>query len=510
MTTTRRDLIAALAAVAALPAGRLAAAARPAAAGQRFSWEGLVAQAAALAKRPYAKRAPAAAGIAAVDYDALNSIKFKAAATQLRGASGGGVRFFPVNRMQPLPVEIFVVDGDVARPFAYHPGLFEMPADSPLAKLGDDAGFSGFRAMNESGESDWAAFAGASYFRTAGALDQYGLSARGIAVDSGGPGPEEFPDFTKFWLGRDRDGTLLVDALLDGPSVTGAFRFANRHGKDGVVQEIEVALFLRKDIARLGLAPLTSMFWYDQADRRMATDWRPEIHDSDGLLILNGKGERIWRALNNAPHAIVNSFADTGPKGFGLLQRDRDFDHYQDDGVFYDKRPSAWVEPIGDWGPGAVSLLELPTSDETNDNIVAFWTPAKPAKAGDRYRYKYRLRWIAGEPLPAGPARVVDFWKGQGGRPGRPAIKGTTKLTVDFRGAGLAGLDRQSGVVADVTVTRGRLEDAAAYPVVGGRDRWRLMADVTPAGGEPTDVRAVLRRGGKEISEVFVAQLVPA
>ena len=507
MTTNRRDLLAALATLAALPSGALAAV--PRRNGTRFSWAWLQQQAAALARRPYAPPPPPVAGIDKVDYDALNSIHYKAAETRLKGAEGG-VRFFPINRIQPTPVEIFLVDGDVATPFTYAPAMFDMPASSPLAALGDKGGLSGFRAMNATGESDWLAFAGASYFRTAGALDQYGQSARGLAIDTGGPQTEEFPVFTKFWLGKSADGALLVDALLEGPSVVGAFRFVNRKLPGGITQDVEVVLHLRKDVARLGLAPLTSMFWYDQSERSQARDWRPEIHDSDGLLMLNGKGERIWRALDNPPRAITNSFADQGPKGFGLLQRDRDFDHYQDDGVFYDKRPSAWVEPQGDWGAGAVTLVELPTDTETNDNIVAFWVPAAPARAGKTYRYAYRLRWIAGEPLTGDLARVIDTWRGIGGRPGQAPVKAATKLVADFEGASLAGLTRDSGVVADLVVGHGRSADLAAYPVVGRRNVWRVMVDITPAGSDPVDVRVVLRKDGKALSEVLVVQLFPA
>jgi glucans biosynthesis protein len=504
MQTTRRDLLAALAAVAALPPGRLAAAGP----GGRFSWAALQDYAAKLAKRPYAAPPKPPAGIGAIDYDALNAVHYKPAATQLRGAAGG-VRFFPVNRFQPTPVRIYIVDGDNARPFAYSPSLFDMPAGGPVAKLGSGGGFSGFRAMNPMGESDWLAFAGASYFRTAGALDQYGLSARGLAIDAGQAEPEEFPAFTTFWLGRSADGALLVDALLEGPSVVGAYRFANRHGKDGVVQDIDAVLHLRRDVAHLGIAPLTSMFWYDQAERRQASDWRPEIHDSDGLLILNGRGERLWRPLANPPQPITNSFADQGPKGFGLLQRDRAFDHYQDDGVFYEKRPSAWVEPKGDWGAGAVTLVELPTDSETNDNIVAFWTPAAPARAGMNYTLSYRLRWLAGEPLSPGPARVVDSWQGAGGRPGHPPVKGTTKLVIDYAGPALAGLTRESGVVADLQTVRGRADGISAYPVVGQAERFRVTVDVTPDGRDPVDVRVVLRRAGTALSEVCLTQVVP-
>jgi glucans biosynthesis protein len=504
--TTRRDLLAALGAIAALPPGRLMAATTKGEA-QPFSWDRLKARAAVLARQPYKPPTPGPAGVERIDYDALNSIQYKAANTQLRSSAGGGVRFFPIARFQPNPVEIYLVDGDVARPFHYNPDLFDMPADSPLRALGDRAGFSGFRAMNASGSSDWLAFQGASYFRSSGALDQYGLSARGLAIDAGGPGPEEFPLFTHFWLGRGADGSVLVDALMQSPSSVGAYRFVNRKTDEGVVQDIEVSLHIRKDVDRLGIAPLTSMFWYDQADRARATDWRPEIHDSDGLLILNGKGERIWRPLSNPNGPTANSFADKTPKGFGLLQRDRNHDHYQDDGVFYEKRPSLWVEPKGDWGAGAVMLVELSTTDETNDNIVAFWVPSAPAKAGSHYDLSYRLHWIAGEPLPDGPARVVDYWRGAGGRPGQPVVAGATKLVIDFAGPALRGLGRSSGVTADISVTRGKTDNIAAYPVVGQADRWRLMADITPTGSDPVDIRAALRQNGTPLTEVCLTQI---
>ncbi len=505
--TSRRDLLAALGAIAALPSGRLLAAATRGEA-QPFSWDRLKAEAAALARQPWKAPPPASAGVGRVDYDALNAIQYKASATQLRKAgSDGGLRFFPINHFQPTPVSIFLVEGDVARPFHYSPSQFDMPAGSPLAALGTNGGFSGFRAMNASGSSDWLAFAGASYFRSSGALDQYGLSARGLAVDSGGPMAEEFPSFTRFWLGHGADGALLIDALLEGPSVVGAYRFINRKTDAGVVQDVEATLHLRKDIARLGIAPITSMFWYDQAHRAKATDWRPEIHDSDGLLMFNGKGERLWRPLSNPNGATVNSFADHSPKGFGLLQRDRNHDHYQDDGVFYEKRPSLWVEPKGDWGAGSVMLVELSTTDETNDNIGAFWVPSQPAKAGMHYDLGYRLRWIAGEPLPDGPARVVDYWRGAAGRPGQSVIANATKLVIDFAGPALRGLGRSSGVTPDLTVTRGKADGVAAYPVVGQPDRWRLMADITPAGHEPVDIRAALRQGTTPLTEVCLTQI---
>ena len=231
--------------------------------------------------------------------------------------------------------------------------------------------------------------------------------------------PEEFPRFSQFWLAENGD-TLTIYALLEGPSVTGAYQFDCAH-KDGVVMDVHCDLFFRGAPERLGVAPLTSMYWYGENQRDRAADWRPEIHDNDGLAMWTGKGERIWRPLINPPHVQTNAFADVGPKGFGLIQRDRDFSDYQDDGAFYEKRPGIWVEPKGDWGAGAVELVEIPTNDEIHDNIVAYWRPQKPVQSGDALSFDYRLYWQDREPnYPTELAKVVAT---RIGRPGFPAPK---------------------------------------------------------------------------------------
>ena len=267
-------------------------------------------------------------------------------------------------------------------------------------------------------------------------------------------------------------------------------------------------LNVRRDIERLGIAPATSMFWYGEGNRAAAVDWRPEIHDSDGLALLTGAGERIWRPLNNPPHDTLDSFADQAPKGFGLIQRDRNFDHYQDDGAFYDRRPNLWVQPQGDWGKGAVMLYAFPTNSETVDNVVSFWTPAAPAKAGQRLQFDYSLSWKSTDPTAvAATAHVVDCWQGVAGRPGAEPVKGARKLVVDFIGDGLAGLDRQSGVTAKIDVVRGKVLANAAYPVVGQKNRWRVTADVAPDAQGPADVRLFLTRGGRALSETVLTPI---
>lgn len=473
---------------------------------QPFSWDMLRQQALILADRPYVPPRRVAAADA-VDYDALNRVHYRPEAELWPGDREGAVRFFLLRRYAPTPIAVHVVENGQAREILYSNRLFSMPEDSPARRIeGDKGGFAGFRVMNPSGVGDWLAYMGASYFRSAGPLDQYGLSARGLALDTAVDGREEFPMFSRFWLERDENSTI-VHALLESPGVTGAWRFATRHEGRRIVQDVDCVFKLRADVERLGIAPLTSMFWYGEGDVGPRVDWRPEIHDSDGLLVLNGKGEPVWRPLVNPAHVQVQAFADHAPKGFGLLQRDRDYDNYEDDGVFYHKRPHLWVEPRGDWGAGAVELVELPTKSETEDNIVAFWRPAGPARAGKQYELAYRLSWLAEEPVQSDLARVIATRRGPGGRPGLPPKHGVTKLVVDFEGPALRGKGRKDGVKADLALDNGRVVSTATYPVVERDGRWRLMLDVIPDAGKTMDLRATLTHGGARLSETWIYPL---
>ncbi|HEY3695587.1 glucan biosynthesis protein [Phenylobacterium sp.] len=472
-----------------------------------FSFEALKAHAAGLAARPYAPPAPLAPELLhAIDYDAFGQITYRPEAALWTRSESGGVRFFPMARTANVPVAMNVVWGGQARTVEYSPALFDMQPDSPARKLGDEAGFGGFRVMNRDQQTDWIAYLGASYFRSAEPFNQYGLSARGLAIDTATPRREEFPVFTSFWLEQDPDGRLVVYALLDGPSVAGAYRIRHQRSATGLVQDIEADLHFRGAVERLGVAPLTSMYWYGQSDRKPGDDWRPQIHDSDGLSIWTGAGERIWRPLANPPRVITNLFMDKSPRGFGLMQRDRSFGDYEDDGAFYDRRPSAWVEPVGDWGAGSVQLVEIPTAIETDDNVVAFWTPAASPSPGQALNFAYRLHWTADEPSPAGVARVVSTRLGRGGRPGHASPPGRRKCVIDFAGGPLAGL-RRGDVEAVVDIDKGAPIEPVAYPVVG-QTRWRLMFDIDAPAGSTVNLRAFLRRGGQALSETWIHQLV--
>ncbi|AOR77848.1 glucan biosynthesis protein [Novosphingobium resinovorum] len=490
---TAMGLMAALAAASALPDGVKAATGGRLGTPEPFSWDRLVAQARDLARKPYAPIAESTR--AAADYDAAGKLTYGDAPMV-----AGNVRLFPAVRgTAPKPVTIAVVEGGQARAIVDTSDLFVG---------GHNTDAVGFRVMDATGRSDWLAFQGASYFRSSGDRDQYGLSARAIAIDTGLATGEEFPDFTRFWIEQTGADSVRIHALLDGPSLAGAYAFDCRKTANGVTQDVTAALFLRKDVKQLGLGAASSMFWYDQSSpARARGDWRPEIHDSDGLAIWSGNGERVWRPLENPAVARLHALRSDSPKGFGLLQRDQAFDHYQDDGVFYDRRPSLWVEPKGDWGAGAVGLYEMPTGSETLDNIALFWRPDRPAKAGQRRDFAYRLTWTSKDPTIDGGSRCVDVFEGPGGSPGSPPLEGVRKFVFDFSGPALAGLDRTSGVTPDTDLPKAAVVSAVAYPVARSDGRWRAMIDVRSAALTQPQFRLFLKRGNSALSETVIKAL---
>jgi glucans biosynthesis protein len=477
-----------------------------------FSFAQLIDWAKTLSDEPY--RAPVIRHrelIQRIDYDAYQQIRFRSDwAIWAQGDGPFPVELFHVGEFFKEPVRIFVVEREgTAREVRYGNDLFTYGASDFARQLPPDTGFAGFRVMTAPGEPDWLSFLGASYFRSPGETRQYGLSARGLAIDTAMPTPEEFPRFTNFWLEQIPGAKdLVVNALMESPSVTGAYRFHTVRGK-GVVMNIEAHLFPRTDIKRVGIGPLTSMYWYGKYNRRAAVDWRPEIHDSDGLAMLTGAGEYIWRPLNNPLAVQTSSFFDRSPKGFGLAQRERRFDQYEDDGVFYEKRPTVWVEPVGDWGAGAVQLVEIPTNDEIHDNIVAYWEPADTFRAGQHREFRYKLHWRLTEPHETPNAKVVSTRVGAGGVPGRPRPQGTVKYVVDFEGAAIDPYRKRDELEMVVTAPAGRIDRQAIYPVLETR-KWRATFDFTPSDSKPVDLRMYLRKDGKALSETWLFQHTPA
>jgi glucans biosynthesis protein len=474
-----------------------------------FSFDGLIEDARRRAAAAYA--APQAKGakiLEKIDYDQHNKIRYRP--ERAIGVNGGKARvaLFHPGALFPLPVSINLVDGATSKELEYRADYFDMPADSPARQLPSDLGFAGFRVMGSESERDWLAFLGYAYFRSSGELDQFGQSARALAIDVAMPTPEEFPRFTHFYFAPSTDGDLTIYCSLDSPRVTGALRMDMiRNGK--VVMDIAARYFAREDIQRFGIAPLTSMFWFSETNRERGMDWRPEVHDTDGLAMWTGSGERLWRPLNNPDRVMTSSFSDENPKGFGLMQRDRDFENYEDDGVFYEKRPSVWVEPKGDWGRGQVQLVEIPTDDEIHDNTVAYWLSEKPVKKGDAMSLDYRLHWAKDEPEPASVGHVIATRIGRGGVPGQPRPPGVFKLVVDFAGGPISGLAKQGEPVeAVVNASSGTVSNVSCYSNKVD-DSWRAIFDLTPVNGDPCELRLFLKKNNAPLTETWLYQFQP-
>ncbi len=478
-----------------------------------FTFDELKRRAQAMARKPYQEPAIRHSDVLdAIDYDAFQQIIFDR--EQELGADGSvnfPAQFFHLGRYFKVPVKLHVLDSGQAMEILYRPDYFTFGETSLDKILPDDLGFSGFRLQEGPGvTTDWLAFLGASYFRSSGELNQYGLSARGVAIDPALPTPEEFPRFTEFWLepGTPESDVFVVYAMLDGPSITGAFRMDCVKNQQ-IVMDIDANLYARQDIRRMGIAPLTSMFWYAENNRHQARDWRPEIHDSDGLAMWTGTGERLWRPLNNPSSVMTNSFIDANPKGFGLLQRDRAFYHYEDDGVFYDRRPSVWIEPTSEWGEGEVQLIEIPTDDEIHDNIVIYWLPKEPVKAGSAWEYTYRLHWASSEPYASNAVAQVSHTRlGNAGIPGQPRPKGGWKFVIDFEGKSLHDIDKLDKVEPVISTTKGRIDNNYALQVVGTKT-WRAFFDLYVESDDPVNLRLFLKLGDRTLTETWLYQYLP-
>jgi glucans biosynthesis protein len=454
------------------------------------------------------------AKVAALDWDQYQAIQYRDEHALWAGEDlRFQVKFFHLGLYFKQPVRMHEVHDGQAREIAYDPQMFNYGKSGLKgADLPKDLGFAGFRVNFHTDLSrDITAFLGASYFRAVGSDWQYGLSARGLAIDTGMGRPEEFPVFREFWLERPapKSNRLTVYALLDSPSVAGAYRFVIEPGAN-TVMDVDAALYPRREIERLGIAPATSMYQTGENDRRMANDWRPEIHDSDGLSMWTGAGEWIWRPLTNPEQLRFNAYGDSNPRGFGLLQRDRNFDHYQDDGVFYDRRPNLWVEPKSGWGKGSVELVEIPTADETFDNIVAFWNPEAKPQPGQELLYSYRLYWGTRPPIAPNAASVVATRDGIGGVVGQKRKYFSWRFAVDFAGGDLGLIGKHAKVAPVISTSAGSVEITSARPlesIQGYRAMFDLRVPDDVKG--PINLRMFLAADGQALSETWLYQWTP-
>jgi len=407
--------------------------------------------------------------------------------------------FFYANR-----VDIYEIAGGQATKIAYQPEHFSF-GDTPPPKPGLDLGFAGFRLHAPINKPDYydevCVFIGASYFRAVAKGELYGLSARGLSINTGETKGEEFPSFRSFWIEKPAPNakSIVVHALLDSESAAAAYRFTIRPG-EATVFDVEMAIYPRVDLDHAGLAPMTSMFLFGPNDRNQIDDFRPSVHDSDGLAVFNGRGEELWRPLSNPRDLQISTFADLNPRGFGLMQRQKDFFAYQDLESNFERRPSLWAEPIGDWGEGSVQLIEIPTKEEIHDNIASFWHPKTPLQAKAEHTYTYRLHWGPDAPKVSSLARFTRTGVGAKGDDIRIFV-------LDLIGDKLKSIDPKT-IRGMVTAEKAKIQNIVTQPnpATGG---WRLSFELSVKDKAPVELRASLMQDTETLSEVWVYRWTP-
>jgi periplasmic glucans biosynthesis protein len=501
-TSGRRDIatwrVASLALVALLLSGACAA----------FGFEDVSQKARQLAAASYKKpdvNLPKA--LQELTYDQYRDIRFKPDRAWWRSAKlPFELTFFHQGLYYNYPVRLHEVSASGVRDIRFDPDLFDYGANALDPNELRGLGYAGFRvhfAINSPKYKDEVlVFLGASYFRALGKGQRYGISARGLAIDTALMSGEEFPRFTEFWIERPEPQAreLRLYALLDSPRATGAYRFVLKPGVDTVL-EVRVELYLRQNVSKLGLAPLTSMYYFGENHRTGIDDFRPEVHDSDGLSIQSGTGEWIWRPLVNPKRLLVTSFAVNNPLGFGVLQRDRNFIDYEDLEARYETRPSVWIEPKGKWGSGRIELVQIPTPDETNDNVVAYFVPDVSPQPLQPYAFEYRMLWQKDNETRPPLAYVAQSRRGHG-YVHKP--DDSIAMMIDFDGAALHKLPADTPVQGVVSTDANiELMEANAYhnDVTGG---WRLALRMRRHDDKkPGELRAFLRSGTTTLSETW-------
>jgi len=480
-----------------------------------FDFETVAAKARQLAGQPY--KAPSQQlprELRELTYERYREIEYRPDRFPWRNTKGQfELSFFHEGMVFDQPVRISEVVGNDVREFRFDPSAFNYgPHKVDAGKL-KGLGFAGLRILyplNGKRKDELASFLGASYFRALGKDQWYGLSARGLAVDTALNSGEEFPRFVEYWIERPgpNDKEITLYALMDSRRMSGAYRFVIKPGAE-TAMEVKARLFLRENVTKLGLAPLTSMYLFGENQPSQGTDFRPELHDSDGLSIHLGTGEWVWRPLVNPKRLLVTSFASTNPLGFGLMQRDRSFDNYQEIGAWYERRPSGWIEPRGNWGSGRVELVQIPTPDETNDNIVAYWVPDNPPRPKQPFDYEYRLMWQRdGEALPP-LSWVTQTRMGQGLT--RKADDTSFSLVVDFEGPALKRLAAETRVDAVVSADANAellKTSVQRNEATGG---WRMTLTMRrKEETKPVEMRGYLRNGNTTLSETWSYILPPS
>ncbi|WP_371742161.1 glucan biosynthesis protein [Pseudoruegeria sp. HB172150] len=485
--------------------------------GEPFSFDVLTERMRAASKEPPAEPEQVDDFSADLHYDDYQRIRFQRDRMRWDDEEPS---HFQVNAFHPgwlfkEPVHMHEVRNGQAVPMAFSTADFDygdlgskVPADYELP------GVAGFRLLTQLNRPDkfdeLVAFLGASYFRALGRDTAYGLSARGLAVNTGSSDGEEFPRFTDFWLERPAPGVngVTLYAALRSASVTAAYRFVITPG-DTTEMDVTARIFLRSDIDQLGIAPLTSMFLYGEADPGNFDDFRPAVHDSEALVMNIRSGETFFRPLANPARLASSYLWAENPLSFGLVQRDRDFDTYLDAQAHYERRPSLMVEPIGDWGRGTVRLMEIPSDLEVNDNVVAYWIPEAPTQAGGELEFRYRLHWGLTPPGEASSqrARVLRTRVGKGGVAGVEEETDRRKFVIDFQGGLLEELPGDAEVTPNVSMLRGEVAEVVLSRI-DETGAWRLVIEASADSGTTAELKAGLTGYGRELTETWLYQWV--
>lgn len=440
-----------------------------------------------------------------LNYDQYRAIRFLPDHALWRGEKlPFEVQFFHRGFFYKNRVDIYQVINGKALPIPYHPDDFSFGETKP-PPANADLGFAGFRIHAPINRPDYydevCVFLGASYFRAVAKGEVYGLSARGLSINTGEPKGEEFPLFKAFWIEKPVPNatSIVVHALLDSKSAAAAYRFTIRPGTTTVF-DVEMSLYPRVDLDHAGLAPMTSMFFFGPNDRIDVDDFRPSVHDSDGVAIYNGRGEQLWRPLSNPRDLQISTFSDVNPRGFGLMQRERNYFTYQDLESKFERRPSLWAEPIGDWGEGSVQLIEIPTKEEIHDNIAAFWNPKIPLKAKAEHNFTYRLHWGPDAPKAHVLARFSRTGVGARG-------EGTKLFVLELTGDGLKDVDPKK-VRGVVTAEKASVKNIVTQPNPETKG-WRLSFEIPVKDKTPVELRASLMQDDRPLSEVWVYRWAP-
>jgi len=475
-----------------------------------FSYERLIQKAKQMALSPPIKESPAHSAIVSqIDYSAWQSLRYRPEAALFRDQNGHfPVTFFHVGSSLPQGIQIFRLEGDQAFELFYNPSYFSASKNSVVRELPANTGFGGFRVQQPHGPDpttrDWLMFLGGSYFRAVGEDGVYGASARPLLIYDQHQEEHDIPTFREFFLedAKSNSAPVTTYALLEGEAVTATFRFISSLSK-GVTQEVDADLFFRQTVKGLGLVPLKTMYWFSETDKARLEDWRPEVHDSDGLAILTGSGEKIWRPLLNPPTTSTSMVDEPTLKGFGLIQRDRLSDHYLDEEHHFEKRPNVWVELVDGWNAGQLELIEHSTANEINDNVTVYWKPKFTIQPGAHLHLRYRLHWTNDEPFPGNLARCVSTRLGQITDERDSTVK-NYQISVEFDGPKPSDKAQPRFRVEKGRVIQSIIEN------VPGTERWRVLFEVKPESQEPVDLTLQVRLHSNAVSEIWTYRLYPS